>query len=412
MHRLRRPLLAALATLASGAAVAPAAWAASGGALTGAAAASGGALTGAAAASGAPLAGAAAPAGPAHAWQCRASAGSLTLAGGAPAPLLRAGGGGTFTEPLVVGSAGACATAARELRALPYSAALPASVITAGPLAARTAVDRLGPPGPVLRVTAASQVENVVLRLSPGARLVTVMADAAVARVTAACVRGRPRLLGASTLRRVTVDGVAVPAADLAARLSALLRPLGADAEVRLGEELHESSAVTRRALRVRLLGPGGVPLLEAVVGEARVAPAGAGCAGAAGGRRAPAALRACPDGSELDAPSGLCVIRAAIRDVLVAPPFAGPSGGRVVTVAEARVQHRGRCLRGRRAPFAILGTAGPDRITGTPGPDRILALGGDDRVRGGPGADCLDGGPGTDRLVGGPGRDTLRRAG
>jgi hypothetical protein len=384
MHPFRRPLLAALATLASGAVVAPAA-----------------------AASGAPLVPAAAAAGPAPAWQCRASAGSLTLAGGAPAGPL-AVTAGTFAEPLVAGAAGTCAAAAAGLRALPYAAALPASVITAGPLAARTAVDRLGPPGPVLRVTAASRVENVVLRLSPGARVVTVMADAVVARVTAACVRGRPRLLGASSLQRVTVDGIAVPAAGLGARLSALLRPLGADAEVRVGEEAVDGAAVTRRALRVRLLGPGGVPLLEAVVGEARAAPAGAGCAGAAGGRRAPAALRACPDGSELDAPSGLCVIRAAIRDVAVAPPFAGPSGGRVVTPAEARLRHRSRCLRRTRAPFAILGTPGPDRITGTPGADRILALGGDDRVRGGPGHDCLDGGPGIDRLVGGPGRDRL----
>jgi hypothetical protein len=401
MHLFRRPLITGLAALASaavampaagavGAVVAPAAWAAGPG-------------------SGA-VAAPAAAAGPVPAWRCRASGGSLTLAGAAPAGPLAVVGGAS-TEPLVAEGAGACAGAAAELRALPYSAALPASVITAGPLSARTAVDRLARPRTVVRVTASSRVENVVLRLAPGARVVTVMAGAAAARATAACVRGRPRLLGASSLQGVTVDGVAVPAATLGARLSALLRPLGADADVRVGEEVRDGGGMTRRALRVRLLGPGGAKLLEAVVGEVRVAPAGAGCARGAGGRRAPATLQACPDGSELDAPTGLCVIRAATRDVAVGPPFAGPSGGRVVTPAEARVRHRSRCLRGPGAPFAILGTAGPDRIVGTTSADRILALGGDDRVRGGAGDDCLDGGPGTDRLVGGPGRDRLLRA-
>lgn len=375
MHRLRRPLTTGLATLASAAALAPAAQAA----------------------------------GAAPAWQCRASAGSLTLAGAPRAEPLAAAG--AFTEPLVTGGAGSCRAGAAALRALPYSAALPASVITAGPLSVQTAVDRVAWPGPLVRVTAASRVENVVLRLSPAAGLVTVMADAAVARATAACVRGRPRLLGASSLQRVTVDGVAVPAAELGARLSALLRPLGADAEVRVGEEVDDGAGVIRRALRVRLLGAGGTPLLEAVVGEARVGPAGAGCAGATTGRRAPAALGACADGSELDAPSGLCVIRAAARDIPVGAPFAGPSGGRVVALPEARLRHRSRCLGGTRSPFAIVGSAGPDRIAGTAAADRILALGGDDRVRGGAGDDCLDGGPGTDRLVGGPGRDIRRGA-
>jgi hypothetical protein len=395
MHRLPRPLLTALAALTTVIALGPAAQAAV-------------AAPGPPGAP-APSAAGAQAVGSAPAWQCRASAGSLLLAGAAPAGPLAAAGG-TLAEPLVAGGAAACAAGAAALRALPYSAALPASVITAGPLWARTALDRVARPGPVMRVTAASRVENVVLRLSPGAGLVTVMADAAVARVTAACVRGRPRLLGASSLQRVTVDGIAVPVAGLGARLSALLRPLGADAEVRVGEEVRDGGGLTRRALRLRLTGRGGRALLEAVVGEARVAPSGRGCAGARSGRRAPAALQACPDGSELDAPSGLCVIRAPARAVAVAPPFAGPSGGRVVTLAEARLRHRSRCLRGTRSPFAVIGSAGPDLITGTAGADRILALGGDDVARGGPGDDCLDGGPGADRLRGGRGRDRLLR--
>ena len=122
-----------------------------------------------------------------------------------------------------------------------------------------------------------------------------------------------------------------------------------------------------------------------------------------------------------LDAGSGLCVIRGGVagamatggQDIVVGRPFEGPSGGRVISLTEARRRFpKSHCVRGGGPAFAVIGTKRADHVTGTNRRDRILTLGGKDRADGGRGADCIDGGTARDALAGGSGRDRVYGSG
>ena len=361
------------------------------------------------------------------AWQCRAGALSASVAGN-PA-----------VEPVVAGGGATCADARTGLPALPQSLGLPATLLTAGTVSAQTTIDPGAGAAGAQRIGAVGQVEDLALRLPPGAGTVVLGARVAVARAAAACVTGRARLDGVSELLGLTVDGRSVSPDALAQRLSAALAPLAPVVDVRVDEQVRDATGLTQRALHVRLLSLAGVPLLDAVVGEARVGGTGAVCSGSdasgggssggAGGSGGPGGgdatpppgTRACPAGAILDAGSGLCVIRGGVagamatggQDIVVGPPFGGPVGGRVVSLAEARERFpHSRCVRGGGPAFAIVGTKGADHVTGTNRRDRILTLGGKDRADGGRGGDCVDGGAGRDLLAGGSGRDRVYGAG
>ncbi len=356
------------------------------------------------------------------AWQCRASTVSASVAGN-PA-----------VEPVVAGGGATCADAGTGLPALPQSVALPASLLTAGTVSAQTTVDPDSGATAAQRVGAVGQVEDLALRLPPGVGTVTLGARVAVARAAAACVAGRPRLDGASELLGLTVNGSSASADELAQRLAVALGPLGPVVDVRVDEQVRDASALTQRALHVRLLSLAGTPLLDVVVGEAHVGAADAVCSGSGssggggdsgdgsgdgsgGGGTLPGGTRACPEGAILDAGSGFCVIRGGVagamatggQDIVVGRPFDGPSGGRVVSIAEARKRFpASRCVRGGGPAFAVIGTRRADHVTGTNKRDRILTLGGKDRADGGRGGDCIDGGTARDALAGGSGRDRV----
>ena len=125
-----------------------------------------------------------------------------------------------------------------------------------------------------------------------------------------------------------------------------------------------------------------------------------------------------CPVGATYDVTSNLCVIEGAASSgttrTIVGPPFAGPSGGTVISLAEAQDRARdgklphSHCLQGPGPKYVVVGTKGNDHITGTNGADRILGLGGNDRIDGGRSNDCVDGNTGSDTLTGGEGNDRV----
>jgi hypothetical protein len=375
-------------------------------------------------------------AGAAHAqaatWQCRGSALSVSLAGN-PA-----------VEPIVANSGfSPCVDGAAGPQNVGAAAGLPGSFVTAVTASATTSVDP--DPGPPAEQTidAVGRVEGLSVQLPPGGGALTVGARVATARVTGTCVAGSPSLAGAGEAVGLSVNGVELPVEQAVAQLSAALAPLGQVADLKVGEQIRAGSALTVRALHLRVLNAAGTPLVDVIAGEARGGADAAVCqdtgtttgagtgpatgvgtgngndntngrANGTGALGAAPGLQACPNGSTLDATSGLCVIRVAgggvqgARVINVGRPFDGPAGGTVMSLTEARKRYRSPCLSGAGPKFAVIGTNKADRITGTNHADRILLLGGNDRGDGGRGADCIDGGTGRDVLSGAQDKDRV----
>jgi Ca2+-binding RTX toxin-like protein len=153
------------------------------------------------------------------------------------------------------------------------------------------------------------------------------------------------------------------------------------------------------------------------VVGDVRAS--GDACASLQNGGGNGTLDKVCPSGATYDVVANVCVIRSTdssgtTTTTVVGKPYAGPAGGTVITLTDARSRARqgtlpnSRCLQGPGPKYVVIGTAGNDHITGTNGGDRILGLGGSDRIDGGRGNDCVDGNTGADTLTGGEGSDRV----
>jgi hypothetical protein len=235
----------------------------------------------------------------------------------------------------------------------------------------------------------------------------TVSVEIAVAEASAACVGTSPKLSGKSRVVGVTVNGnpITLPPGDAPAEI-----PLGPLGTIFLNHEAADAARLVRRAVWVS--SPAG----EAVFGEAAAGAKADACTPTEGAAMGPA----CPTGSTYDPTRNACVIRessSSSTSTVVSQPYGGPSGGTVITLAEARAQFKSLCLKGAGSNYAIVGTSGKDNITGTNAKDRILLLDGRDKAEGGRGNDCIDGGKGTDtmsgalgadRIIGGAGNDHL----
>jgi len=272
--------------------------------------------------------------------------------------------------------------------------------------------------GKAIDQTAAAEgrVEDLGLLLAAGAP--TIGVGAANSTVIGKCAAGSlaPVFTGDSRVADVTLGGTPIPLDQLATQLTNLLNPLiGALVEVKVDEEIRTGDSLTVRAIHIKVIR-GTTPLADIVVGEAKVAVDGAVCdptkQNDGGG---PTNGKVCPDGSEYEAARNVCIIRAStsgssLGDIIVGPPFSGPSGGTVVPLDIARKKYgRTPCLNGSGAPkFAIVGTNKADRITGTNIADRIIGLGGNDKLDGGRGNDCIEGRTGGDNMSGALGNDKL----
>ena len=261
---------------------------------------------------------------------------------------------------------------------------------------------------------AEGRVEDLTLLVGAGGPTLGVGAANSVA--AARCVPGnlQPQFSGDSRVADITLGGTPIPLDQLATELTNLLNPiLGALVEIKVDERIQTADSLTIRALHIRVIRDASpAPLLDLVVGEAKVGASGPVCDP---DRQGGGTDGICPPGSQLDTQRNVCIIPAGtggsgLGEIIVGRPFQGPSGGTVVPIDVARRRFGTLpCLTGGGPPrFAIIGTNGNDRITGTNAADRILGLRGNDRISGGRGNDCMEGGAGRDILSGSLGNDRI----
>ena len=284
------------------------------------------------------------------------------------------------------------------------------------------------------------------LRIQDAEGTFVLTADVTDADATASCQGGVPTLSATSRVVNLKLGDNGIPIEDAlipifdginGSPLVALLR-IDVHEEIVEGDASSQSQSLTRRALHVQLLTPEPAepPMIDVVVGEAKVDRTGAVCAppepppvcpagttevsrqddGSVTCQQVVQTTAPCPQGTQQD-PSGACVrIIVVQQQAEVLPPC--PAGQARDVDDVCRPIPRSRCTNsafGRQ--FTILGTNRRDRITGTNRADTILAFGGGDRVSGGRGNDCVEGGSGNDNvdgsnnndlMFGGTGRDIM----
>ena len=267
-------------------------------------------------------------------------------------------------------------------------------------------------------VSAEGRVEDFSLLLGANGPLLDI--GTANATAAAGCVAGnlQPVFTGVARLADVTLGGQPIALDSVVDELTKVLNPLlGALVEIKVDERIQTADSLTINALHIKVIrGSGSAPLVDLVVGQAKVGAKGAVCDPSKQNDGSGTPLgQVCPAGSTLIVARNVCVIPAGtggtrLGEIVIGPPYAGPSGGTVVPIDVARKRYgKSPCLGFSGAPkFAIIGTNKADRITGTNIADRIIGLAGNDRLDGGRGNDCIEGRTGGDNISGALGNDRL----
>jgi Ca2+-binding RTX toxin-like protein len=266
------------------------------------------------------------------------------------------------------------------------------------------------------KAAAEGRVEDLSLLLGAGGP--TLGVGAANSVVAAGCVAGNtaPQFTGDSRVADLTLGGQPIPLDNLVDELTQILNPLlGALVEIKVDERIQTADELTINALHIKVIRGATPPLIDLVIGQAKVGTNGAVCDPDAQNEGSGNPIgQVCPPGSTLIVARNLCVItvgtNGATSEIVIGRPFQGPSGGTVLPLNTARKRYgNSPCLSGSGAPkFAIVGTSKGDRITGTNIADRIIGLGGNDRLDGGRGNDCIEGRTGGDNISGALGNDKL----
>ncbi len=198
-------------------------------------------------------------------WQCGASAASSSLLGN---PVFNP----------VTASADPCVSNATGADELPDSVGAPPDAIDAKTASATTIATPADEIAAHQSVAGIGRVENLALRLPPGAGTVVLGVREANARATGSCVHGSPVLDGSSEVDGVTLGGEEIPVEQIATQLATALAPLGMIVDVKVDEQLRSASSLTVRALHVKVLTAAGNPVLDVIAGEARTGFSGAVC--------------------------------------------------------------------------------------------------------------------------------------
>jgi len=265
-------------------------------------------------------------------------------------------------------------------------------------------------------ILAEGRVEDLSLLVGAGGP--TIGVGAANSTAVGKCVAGNtaPQFSGDSRVADLTLGGQPLPLDQLVIQLTNILNPLlGAVVEIKADERIVTADSLTINALHIKVIR-GGTPLVDLVVGQAKVGANGPVCDPTKQNDGSGNPLgQVCASGSVLDVARNLCVIPAGtsgsgLGEIVIGRPFQGPSGGSVLPIDVARRRFgNSPCLGGGGAPkFAIVGTNKGDRITGTNIADRIIGLAGNDRLDGGRGNDCIEGRTGGDNISGALGNDRL----
>jgi Ca2+-binding RTX toxin-like protein len=347
-------------------------------------------------------------------WKCRAS------------PLYASVNNGNRVEPIVangkINTAGGassenaqCASADAGLGNTATQLGIPQDFIGAQTASAVTTIKPDTGRSIDQTVVSEAKVERLTIHLPQGGS-VTIGVNAASSRATGECVKGstKPKLDATSQVAGLTLGGQPIDLDPLVKALDDLLQPLNAVVDIIPNEEIRTADSITRRALHIKVLTAStGTSLLDAVLAESKVGGDGPICDPAKqnDGSGTPPV---CPKGATFDKDRNVCVITkesgSKYGEIIVGPPYVGPSGGTVVPLDIARKRYGASpCLSGGGRPlFAIVGTNRADRITGTNIADRIIGLGGNDKLDGGRGNDCIEGRSGGDNMSGGLGDDKI----
>src|SRR5450755_32757 len=103
----------------------------------------------------------------------------------------------------------------------------------------------------------------------------------------------------------------------------------------------------------------------------------GRGGSGSGGGSGLGSRVAPCPTGSTLVGSQQLCeIVQGGGEDnIVVSAPFAGPTGGTVVSLAAARAKMKSPCLTGKGPKFVVMGTNKANRIRAAKTAERIVAM-------------------------------------
>ncbi|MCK9247667.1 MAG: hypothetical protein M0P31_01630 [Solirubrobacteraceae bacterium] len=349
-------------------------------------------------------------------WQCRASGLWLSVAGQPGVePLVANGSPGG--QPGLNFDAANCGSMEAGAGNVDGSLAV-SGLLFADAAKATTKVTPEGGAPKDQTITATTELTNV--GLSPAGLADLLYVGTIKATATARCVAGKPVFEGTSDLTDLKVLGIPVDLDGLLNALEQALEPLAMLADIdQINKVTVTADGVVVQPLRLKVLGVGGTPLVDLIIGETKVGSVGDICNQGELVDPGDPDNQICPNGSiGIGSKPVVCVIPGTDRygAVIIGVPNSldVPRGGTVIPLVEARrlaglgELPNSRCLYGAGLDYVVVGTAGGDRIYGTRGDDRILGLAGNDRLYGVDGNDCLDGNEGNDRLTGGEGNDRL----
>jgi hypothetical protein len=198
-------------------------------------------------------------------WQCSASAASSSLAGNPAANPVSA-------------SANPCVSNATGVGNAPASIGAPSDAITAQTATAVTVANPENEIAARQAVGAIGRLENLAVRLPPGAATTTLGVRAASAQVSATCVAGSPVLDGSSETNGLTIGGQDVPIEQAAQQLAQQLAPLGDAVDLKFDEQVRTGTSLAINAMHLKVLSAAGTPVLEVIAGAASVAFNGKVC--------------------------------------------------------------------------------------------------------------------------------------
>jgi hypothetical protein len=380
-------------------------------------------------------------------FNCRASVARAVLAGN------------TAAEPAVSGSTTACPsgqTLVQQTSLVGSGSPLTALDLgTVGPAGAYTDPSGAIGSGQSAGGTAVAQVNALSLNLGPytlsAAGSLEAQASAYCAVDGSTGYATQPAVAGTSNLDALTLSGPGLPAAGETLELGGTVNEivgnlpaaLGALVSIKANEQIlgSNSQTITERMLDITLLASN----VQIVVGEAiagfnepdvcslntpnsitntvtnsstttitgqngtatTVTTAGATTV-INTSTTTPSFLEDCAPGSVLDSSSGNCVIYDGTQTIFVSKPFQGPSGGEVVTLADANAHYHSPCLTGAGPGWALIVSAVDGTAHGTPSSDRIIGLGSGEHIIGLAGDDCIDAQAARAKVSDGNGRDRI----
>ena len=144
---------------------------------------------------------------------------------------------------------------------------------------ARTSIDPDFGQAIAQKVVAEGRVEDLSLLLGAGGP--TLGVGAANSAAAAGCVAGStaPVFSGDSRVADITLGGQPIPLDNLVDELTQILNPLlGALVEIKVDERIQTADELTVNALHIKVIRGSEPPLIDLVVGQAKVGANGAVC--------------------------------------------------------------------------------------------------------------------------------------